>query len=118
MVRKRYRSFGSQEQIRSPHLIVKENRFGSSVFIIEYRVMKGEHSDPKQRKEKGIERRANKYQVGKLLQDIHSPRAVGWLARGRDTGRRLPRSQSSGLKSRGTTANHHLGLRNGRLLGP
>ena len=32
--------------------------------------MKGEHSDPKQRKEKGIERRVNRYKVGKLLQDI------------------------------------------------
>ena len=34
--------------------------------------MKGEHSDPKKRKEKDLERRNNKYQVGKLLQDIHA----------------------------------------------
>ena len=54
---------------------------GEHVFILEYRVVKGEHSDPKVRKEKGIERRNNKYQVGKLLQDIHAITQVAGLAR-------------------------------------
>ncbi len=40
----------------------------------------GEHSDPKVRKEKGIERRNNKYQVGTLLQDIHAITQVAGLA--------------------------------------
>jgi len=67
--------FGFQDRKKSS---VKKRRQGfdektnEHVFIIEYRVMKGEHSDPKQRKEKGIERRNNKYKVGKLLQDIHT----------------------------------------------
>jgi hypothetical protein len=67
--------FGFQDRKKSS---VKKRRQGfdektnEHVFIIEYRVMKGEHSDPKQRKEKGIERRANRYRVGKLLQDIHT----------------------------------------------
>ena len=31
-----------------------DEKTNEHVFIIDYRVMKGEHSDPKQRKEKGI----------------------------------------------------------------
>ena len=58
--------FGFEDRARST---VKKRRQGfdektnEHVFIIEYRVMKGEHSDPKQRKEKGIERRVNRYKV-------------------------------------------------------
>jgi hypothetical protein len=58
-----------------------DEKTGEHVFIIEYRVVKGDHSDPKKRKEKGIERRANKYQVGKLLQDIHAITQMSGLAR-------------------------------------
>ena len=44
-------------------------------------MVKGEHSDPKKRKEKGIERRNNKDQVGKLLRDIHAITQLSGLAR-------------------------------------
>ena len=44
-------------------------------------MVKGEHSDPKKRKEKGLERRNNKYQVGKLLQDIHAITQLSGLPR-------------------------------------
>lgn len=41
-----------------------DEKMGEHVFILEYRVVKGGHSDPKVRKEKCIVRRANKYRVG------------------------------------------------------
>ena len=75
--------FGFEDRKRST---VKKRRqafdekTGEHVFLLEYRVVKGEHSDPKVRKEKGMERRASKYQVGKLLQDIHVTQMSG-LAR-------------------------------------
>ena len=58
-----------------------DEKTGEHVFILEYGVVKGEHSDPKVRKEKGIERRNNKYQVGKLLQYIHAITQLSGLAR-------------------------------------
>ena len=58
-----------------------DEKTGEHVFILEYRVVKGEHSDPKIWKEKSIERRNNKYQVGKLLQDIHAITQLSGLAR-------------------------------------
>ena len=36
-----------------------DQKTNEHVFIVEYRVVKGEHSDPKKRKEKSIERRVN-----------------------------------------------------------
>ena len=65
--------FGFEGQKRST---VKKRRrafdekTGEHVFILEYRMVKGEHSDPKLRKEKGMERRASKYRVGKLLRAV------------------------------------------------
>ena len=44
-------------------------------------MVKGKHSDPEVRKEKSIERRNNKHQVGKLLQDIHAITQLSGLAR-------------------------------------
>jgi len=55
--------FGFQHRKKSS---VKKRRQGfdektnEHVFIIEYRVVKGEHSDPKKRKEDSIERRVNR----------------------------------------------------------
>ena len=76
--------FGFEDRKRSS---VKKRRqafdekTGEHVILLEYRVVQGEHSDPKVRKEKGIERRNNKYQVGKLLQDIHAITQLSGLAR-------------------------------------
>ena len=62
--------FGFEDRKRST---VKKRRqafdekTGEHVFIREYRVVKGEHSDPKLRKEKGIERRNNKYKVSPVF---------------------------------------------------
>ena len=58
-----------------------DEKTGEHVFILEYRVVKVEHADPKVRREKGIERRNNKYQVGKLLQDIHAITQLSGLPR-------------------------------------
>ena len=76
--------FGFEDRKRST---VKKRRqlfdekTGEHVFILEYRVVKGEHSDPKKRKEASIERRANRYKVGKLLQDIYTRAQLSGLAR-------------------------------------
>ena len=67
--------FGFEDRKKSS---VKKRRQGfdektnEHVFIIEYREMRGEHSDPKRRKKASVERRFNRHQVGKLLQDIHT----------------------------------------------
>ena len=51
---------------------VFDEKTNEHVFILEYRVVKGDHSDPKRRKEASIDRRANRYEAGKLLQDIQA----------------------------------------------
>jgi len=51
---------------------VFDEKTNEYVFIIEYRVMRGEHSDPRMRKKASIERRANQKEVGDLLRDIHT----------------------------------------------
>ena len=67
--------FGFQDRKRST---VKKRRqlfdekTNEHVFIIEYRVMRGEHSDPRRRKKASTERRANQKEVGDLLRDIHT----------------------------------------------
>jgi len=76
--------FGFEDRKRSTvkkRRQASDERTGEHVFILEYRVVKGEHSTPKQRKEASIRRRANKYQVGKLLQDIHAITQMSGLAR-------------------------------------
>ncbi len=76
--------FGFQDRARSTvkkRRQVFDEKTGEHVFILEYRVVKGAHSDPKKRKEASIERRANKYEVGKLLQDIHAITQLSGLAR-------------------------------------
>ena len=76
--------FGFEDRKRSSvkkRRQVFDEKTGEHVIFLEYRVVQGEHSDPKKRKEKGMERRANKYQVGKLLQDIHAITQLSGLAR-------------------------------------
>jgi hypothetical protein len=73
--------FGFQDRKKSS---VKKMRQGfdektnEHVFIIEYRVMRGEHSDPRRRKEASIERRANQKEVNSLLQDINDRATLGF----------------------------------------
>jgi len=67
--------FGFQDRKRSTvkkRRQVFDEKTNEHVFILEYRVVRGEHSDPKRRKEASIRRRANTYEAGKLLQDIQA----------------------------------------------
>jgi hypothetical protein len=73
--------FGFQDRARST---VKKRRqlydekTGEHVFILEYRVVKGEHSDPKKRKEASIERRVAREKVNSLLRDINDRANLGF----------------------------------------
>ena len=68
------RVFGFEDRKRSS---VKKRRqlfdekTGEHVFILEYRVVKGEHSDPKKRKEASIDRRVAREKVNSILRDLH-----------------------------------------------
>ncbi len=64
---------------------VFDEKTNEHVFIIEYRVIKGEHSDPKQRKDASIERRKNKSTVGNLLRDIHTHLQFSGVAGGENS---------------------------------
>ena len=67
--------FGFQDRKRSSvkkRRQVFDEKTNEHVFIIEYRVMKREHSDPKRRKKASVERRVNQKEVGDLLRDIHT----------------------------------------------
>ena len=55
-----------------------DEKTGEHVFILEYRVVKGEHSDPKKRKEASIDRRVNREQVNSLLRDINDRANLGF----------------------------------------
>jgi hypothetical protein len=73
--------FGFEDRARST---VKKRRQGfdektnEHVFILEYRVVKGEHSDPKKRKEASIERRVNREEVNSLIRDINDRANLGF----------------------------------------
>ena len=73
--------FGFEDRARST---VKKRRqlfdekTGEHVFILEYRVVTGEHSDPKKRNEASVERRANRKEVNSLLQDINDRVQLGF----------------------------------------
>ena len=73
--------FGFEDRARST---VKKRRQGfdektnEHVFILEYRVVKGEHSDPKKRKEASIKRRVAREEVNSLLRDINDRANLGF----------------------------------------
>jgi hypothetical protein len=73
--------FGFENRARST---VKKRRQGfdektkEHVFIIEYWVVMGEHSDPKKRNEASIERRVNREEVNSLLRDINDRARLGF----------------------------------------
>ncbi len=55
-----------------------DEKTGEHVFILEYRVVKGEHSDPKKRKEPSIKRRVAREEVNSLLRDINDRANLGF----------------------------------------
>ena len=55
-----------------------DEKTNEHVFIIEYRVIKGEHSDPKKRKDASIERRVNHEEVNSLLRDLNDRANLGF----------------------------------------
>ena len=55
-----------------------DEKTNEHVFIIEYRVIKGEHSDPKKRKEASIDRRAKQEDANSLLRDINDRVRLGF----------------------------------------
>jgi len=55
-----------------------DEKTNEHVFIIEYRVIKGEHSDPKKRNEDSIQRRVNREEVNSLLRDINDRATLGF----------------------------------------
>jgi hypothetical protein len=57
---------------------VFDEKTNEHVFIIEYRVTRGEHSDPKRRREASIERRVNHEEVNSLLRDLNDRANLGW----------------------------------------
>jgi len=71
--------FGFENRARST---VKKRRqlfdekTNEHVFIIEYRVLRGEHSDPRRREEASIQRRVNQEKVNSLLRDINDDAAT------------------------------------------
>ena len=73
--------FGFEDRARSTVKMrrqVFDEKTGEHIFIIEYRVVKGEHSNPKKRKEASIERRANREEFRTLLQDINDRVQLGF----------------------------------------
>ena len=75
------RVFGFEDRKRSS---VKKRRqlfdekTGEHVFILEYRVVKGEHSDPKKRKEASITRRVAREKVNSILRDLNDRANLGF----------------------------------------
>jgi len=55
-----------------------DEKTNEHVFIIEYRVVMGEHSDPKKREEASIQRRVNREEVNSLLRDINDRATLGF----------------------------------------
>jgi len=55
-----------------------DEKTNEHVFIIEYRVVKGEHSDPKKWNEDSIERRVNREEVNSLMRDINDRARLGF----------------------------------------
>jgi hypothetical protein len=55
-----------------------DEKTNEHVFIIEYRVMRGEHSDPRRREKASIERRVNQKEVNSLIQDINDRATLGF----------------------------------------
>ena len=55
-----------------------DEKTNEHVFIIEYRVVMGEHSDPKKREEASIQRRANREEVNSLLRDVNDRARLGF----------------------------------------
>ena len=69
---------------------VFDEKTNEHVFILEYRVMKGERSDPKKRKEASVHRRMNKVRIGKLLRDIDTQVQVAGFPGGGNSGQDSP----------------------------
>ena len=55
-----------------------DEKTNEHVFIIEYRVLRGEHSDPRRREEASIKRRVNREEVNSLLRDINDRATLGF----------------------------------------
>ena len=73
--------FGFEDRARSTvkkRKQVYDEKTGEHVIILEYRVVQGEHSDPKKRTEASVERRANRKEVNSLLQDINDRATLGF----------------------------------------
>lgn len=73
--------FGFEDRARSTVKKRKQafdEKTNEHVFILEYRVVKGEHSDPKKRNAASVERRANRKEVNSLLQDINDRATLGF----------------------------------------
>ncbi len=66
--------FGFQDKIKST-VKKKQQHFDQEtqehVFLIEYRVMRGERAKQKKRKDDSVDRRVNKKKIDSLLQDIN-----------------------------------------------
>ena len=73
--------FGFQDRKRSTVKKRKQlfdEKTNEHVFIIEYRVMRGEHSDPRRRKEASINRRVAREEVNSLLRDLNDRANLGF----------------------------------------
>ncbi len=57
---------------------VFDEKTNEHVFIIEYRVLRGEHTDPRRQKEASIQRRVNQEKVNSLLRDINDRATLGF----------------------------------------
>ena len=55
-----------------------DEKTNEHVFILEDRVVKGEHSDPKQREEASTKRRVNHKEYESLLQDLNDRVQMGF----------------------------------------
>ncbi len=55
-----------------------DEKTNEHVFIIEYRVLRGEHTDPRRREEASIKRRVNREEVNSLLRDINDRATLGF----------------------------------------
>jgi hypothetical protein len=55
-----------------------DEKTNEHVFIIEYRAIKGEHSDTKKQHEDSIQRRVSREEVNSLLRDINDRATLGF----------------------------------------
>ena len=57
---------------------VFDEKTSEYVFVIEYRVLRGEHTDPRRQKEASIKRRVNREEVNSLMRDINDRATLGF----------------------------------------